>query len=158
MVGNDTSHKIQETLDRSFAIQSQAKIMQYKLRLQSIKNGTMNVIEYLTKIKACSNILASTCHCIFEEDQILYVVASLGNEYDPIVVTITSRESPYSFKDVGVILQSFETRIECIIINSDGTFPSVNMAFHNNQGCQSTPRYTNNLSHAPNNFTNRDQG
>ena len=59
MVGNDTSSEIWDTLARLFSFQSQAKIMQYKLQLQSFKKGAMNMKEYLTKIKAHYDTLAT---------------------------------------------------------------------------------------------------
>ena len=71
--------------------------------------GTLNMIQYLTKVKSCCDILAIAGHRVTEEDQILYVLTSLGNEYDLAVVTITST---YTLRDVGAILLSFETRLE----------------------------------------------
>ena len=75
-------------------------------------------------MKACTGTLASACHRFSEQDLVLHILSCLGNEYDPVMVTITSRQEPYTLQDVGALLKSFETRLEKNnTINTDGSIP-----------------------------------
>lgn len=112
MVGNDSASELWNSLTLTFATQSKAKIMQYKLQIQTLKKGTMSMHEYLTKMKAYCDVLASIGHKIYDEDHILHIISGLGTEYDPVMVTITSRTESWTVKDVGALLLSFETRLE----------------------------------------------
>ena len=64
--------------------------------------------DYLTRMKACSTLLAIVGWKFMEKKQILGILGGLGNDYAPIMATITSRKVPYSLKDVAILLQSFE--------------------------------------------------
>ena len=66
-----------------------------------------------------------------DEDHILHILAGLGKEYDPVVVTITSKANSWSVQDATNLLLSFESRLESIDvspINLDGSQPTANLA------------------------------
>ena len=88
--------------------------MQYKLQIQTLKNGSLSLsmCEFLTKMKTFADVLAFVGYPITEEDQVLHIVYGLCHEYDPVVVPITSRTEPYTLNDVGALLLSFENRLE----------------------------------------------
>ena len=46
-VGLDTSHEVWTALEQAYAGQSRAKILQYKLQVQTMKKGSMTMREYL---------------------------------------------------------------------------------------------------------------
>ncbi|EXB99134.1 hypothetical protein L484_007042 [Morus notabilis] len=124
MVGNDSASELWNSLTLTFTTQSKAKIMQYKLQIQTLKKCTMSMHEYLTKMKAYCDVLASVGHKISDEDHILHILSSLGTKYVPVMVTITSRTEPWTVKDVGTLLISFETRLERgQPISTDGSLP-----------------------------------
>lgn len=114
MVGLSISREIWEALEVNFSSQSKARLMQYKLQLQTLKKGSSPMREYLNKIKTCYDLLALAGQRISEEDQVLHILASLGPEYDPMIVTITSKADIGSVKDVQALLLSFEFRMEAV--------------------------------------------
>lgn len=66
---------------------------------------------------------------VLEDDQILHILSSLGNEYDPVMVSITSRADPCSLREVHAMLLTFESRLEPLLspaVNTDGSTPTVN--------------------------------
>ncbi|PON41419.1 hypothetical protein TorRG33x02_338080 [Trema orientale] len=128
-VGYHTASDVWQAVGTIFGSQSKAKIMQYKLQLQTLKKGGMSMREYLLKMKSAADVLASAGHVVSEEDQILYVLARLGIEYDSVVVSITSCPEPYTLTDLGALLLAQEGRIEQHSATTDGTNPSVNLAF-----------------------------
>ncbi|CAA0817448.1 Unknown protein, partial [Striga hermonthica] len=84
-VGLESSKQIWLALENNFATQSQAKIMQYKILLQSLKKTGIAMKEYLSKMKSYCDVLASAGHTIPEKDQILHVLSGLPSEYDAVV-------------------------------------------------------------------------
>ena len=129
VVGLSTSKDIWQAIESSYASQSKAKIMQYKLQLQTIKRHNLPMNDYLNKVKSCCDILSSAgCH-VSPEDHILYLLAGLDPEYDPVMVTITSRTESWSVPDVTALLLSFESRLETARLssfNTDGSQPLAN--------------------------------
>ncbi|KAK6143275.1 hypothetical protein DH2020_023623 [Rehmannia glutinosa] len=99
MVGLSSSVEIWSALETNFASQSQAKLMQYKLKLQTLKKGDLSMREYLNKVKNCCDVLASTGHKVSETEYILHILSGLGAEYNPVMVSVTSRFEPGSLLD-----------------------------------------------------------
>lgn len=112
IVGLSTFKEIWHVLETKFASQSRAKLMQYKLQLQILKKGNMNMREFFNKVKSCCDVLASVGHRISDEAQILHILSGLGSEYGSVMVSITSRIEPCSIADVHALLLSFESRLE----------------------------------------------
>ncbi|KAK6122801.1 hypothetical protein DH2020_043463 [Rehmannia glutinosa] len=136
MVGLSSSNEIWCVLETNFASQSKAKTLQYKLQLQTTRKGNLSMREYLSKIKTCCDVLASTGNIISPTDQIMHILSGLGSEYDPVMVTITANMESYTIGDVQALLLSFESRLEACLsasINADGSQPVANMATQNSQ-------------------------
>ncbi|RVW91525.1 hypothetical protein CK203_046133 [Vitis vinifera] len=82
----------------------------------------------LLKMKTYYDTIASIEYQIPEED-ILYILAGLGIEYDYVVSVITFRVESHSLEDVRGLLLAQESRSEQHLVNSDGSQPSVNLIF-----------------------------
>ncbi|KAL5768163.1 hypothetical protein ACOSQ2_014946 [Xanthoceras sorbifolium] len=65
---------------------------------QSTRKGSMSMTDYVQKIKNYADSLAAAGHAIIEQDVLLNVLNGLGNEYDPVVIHITSIEDVISLK------------------------------------------------------------
>ncbi|KAK6116468.1 hypothetical protein DH2020_049761 [Rehmannia glutinosa] len=131
-VGLSTSKEIWECLQTTFASQNQAKLMQYRLQLQTIRKGGLQMKEYLNKIKSCCDLLGSAGEPVSQRDQLMYILSGLGPEYNSVVVSATSRLEPWSLSELHALLLSFENRLETFENRSnmdDGSF-SVNIATH----------------------------
>ena len=135
VVGLSSSKDIWQAIQTSYASQSKAKVMQYKLQLQTFKKNDLSMRDYLNKIKRYCDLLRSAGCSVSEHDHILYILGGLGSEYDQVMVNVTSRDSGWSVQDVGALLHSFESRLEAARsspLNTDGSQPSANVAFTNN--------------------------
>lgn len=66
MVGCNTAADVWKVVDKTFALQSQAKVMQYKLQFPTLKKEGLSMKEYLLKMT------------VSEHDQILYILSGLG--------------------------------------------------------------------------------
>ena len=98
MEGSKILFEIWQKLEKLFASQFKAQIMQHKMQLQTMKKGGANMVEYLLKMKGIIDALASTGHIVSEDDQILHVLIGLSPEYDALVVSITQEVSRSSLK------------------------------------------------------------
>ncbi|KAK6135727.1 hypothetical protein DH2020_030507 [Rehmannia glutinosa] len=131
-VGLSTSREIWECLQTTFASQNQAKIMQYRLHLQTLKKGNLQMKEYLNKIKTCCDLLGSAGEPVSQKDHVMYVLSGLSAEYNPVVVAATARLEPCSLSELHALLLSFENRLETFENHGnidDGSF-SINLATH----------------------------
>ncbi|XP_075508973.1 nudix hydrolase 19, chloroplastic-like [Primulina tabacum] len=128
MIGCETSSQLWMRVTRLFASRSKAKVMHYKLQLQTLKKGGMSMKDYLSKMKNYMDILAACGHPVKEEDQILYVLGGVGIEYDSVVVHITSRSDNLNLSDVSALLLAHEGRIEAYNLYGNNTAPAVNVS------------------------------
>lgn len=137
VVGLTTSASIWHALETNFSSQSRAKVMQYKLQLQTLKKDSMSMTEYLSKVKTCCDLLNFVGHHVSDEDQIMHILNGLGSEYDAVMVTVSSKMESWTTMDIHCLLLSFENRLESTKsapLNSDGSQPYLNyMAQTNTQ-------------------------
>lgn len=84
------------------------------MQLQTTKKGSMNITEYITKMRTLAAELAFTGKLIIEEDLVTCILTSLNQEpeYKNVIVSILSRGRTPSFKDVYSILLNHERRLE----------------------------------------------
>ncbi|CAA0823556.1 Unknown protein [Striga hermonthica] len=138
MVGLNTSQEIWTALEKNFSRHSLARVMQYKMEIQALKKGSLTMKEYISKMKGLFDALAAAGHMISEKDQIMHLIGGLGQEYNPIMVTVSSRVEPWTLLDIQALLLSFESRLESVgatnkpLVNSDGSFPILNAAYTQN--------------------------
>lgn len=121
MIGCTSSTQIWARISQLFASRSRARVMQYKLQLQTLKKGTLSMKDYLDKIKGCIDILAARGHTLSEEDQILHVLGGVGTEFDSVVIYFTSRVETLTLSEVGALLSAHETRLEALNVKIDTT-------------------------------------
>ena len=87
-------------LEQYFASQTRAKIGQFKDQLKTTKKGSLNVVEYLSKIKSCVDSLTSVGHILTDKDHIDAILDGLINEYDAFITSILTRSESYMIEEV----------------------------------------------------------
>lgn len=150
VVGLKSAKDVWKALQTSFASQSRAKIMQYRMYLQSLKKESMPMRDYLSKIKNCVDFLNAAGCKVTEEDHILYILTGLGPDYNPLVVTISSKTEAWTVQDTCALLHSFETRLESTMSGAgslEGSQPSLNLAHTSSQ--RDKPHFQQSQQHHP---------
>ena len=71
IVGFQTSHAAWTALEKIFSTSSKARAMQLRLEFQTIRKGSLSMMEYILEIKNISNNLATIGESVSERDQIL---------------------------------------------------------------------------------------
>ncbi|KAK6137015.1 hypothetical protein DH2020_029240 [Rehmannia glutinosa] len=84
----ESTDEMWHTLETNFSSRSQAKQMQYKLQLSTMKKGNQSMKEFNNKVKLCCDALCAAGHKVKEDDQVLHIRVGLTNEYDPIVCVL----------------------------------------------------------------------
>ena len=108
IVGFQTSHAAWTTLEKIFSASSKAQVMQLRLEFQTIRKGSLSMMEHILRIKNISDNLAAIGESVSEKDQILQLLAGLGADYNSIVASLTAQEDDLSLHSVHSILLTHE--------------------------------------------------
>ncbi|KAL5554176.1 hypothetical protein UlMin_041577 [Ulmus minor] len=112
IIGHSTSYSAWQALEKIFSSSSRARIMQLRLELQTLKKGSMSMMDYLMKLKGFSDNLVAVGEPFSEQDQIMNILVGLGADYNAVVTTINSRDDTIALEAVHSILLSYEHRLE----------------------------------------------
>ncbi|XP_047335775.1 uncharacterized protein LOC124939337 [Impatiens glandulifera] len=104
----ETSSCLWATLERMFATQSRARLVQLRLQLQTQKKGNKSMNEYLQSIKSIADSLAVIGEGVSELDLFTHTLSGLGPEYEALVVAVTTRFEPVSVEELTGLLLNHE--------------------------------------------------
>lgn len=79
-----------------FGSQTRARSMNIRLALTTTQKGTLSITEYVGKMRALADEVASTGKPLDEEEIIAYIVNGLDGEYDSFVSSLGMRVEPIS--------------------------------------------------------------
>lgn len=88
LVGFNIAREVWEAVNQLFAAQSTARVMNFKLQLQTLKKGNLPMKDYLLKMKSIYDNLAAYGRPVSEEDQVLSIFTGIGGEFEPTVAVI----------------------------------------------------------------------
>jgi hypothetical protein len=91
IIGNNSSHFAWNALEKSFSSSSRAGIIQLRLELQSIKKGSLSMIDYILKVKGAADSLAAIGEPVSEQDQVMNLLGGLRSDYNAVVTAINIR-------------------------------------------------------------------
>ena len=112
IVGLVSSRQIWEALARTFASQSQARVLQLRMQLQSVHRGDKSINEYMQSIRTIVNNLAAIGNPISDPDLLIHVLAGLGPQYDSFIPSITTRIDQVSLDTLHGLLSSHEILLQ----------------------------------------------
>ncbi|GAV60420.1 UBN2 domain-containing protein, partial [Cephalotus follicularis] len=133
VVGLDTSRSVWQFLNSAFAFESQARIMQLRLSLHSLKKGADAMATYLLKAKSIDE-LALASKPVSDDDMVLYILGGLSSEYTAFVTSVTTRDSPISVVDLHGLLLNEEIRCQSSafdLINANANMALTQRPFDN---------------------------
>ena len=78
------------SLHHLFTSKSKVKLLQLKMQLQSLRKRSMTMSDYFAKMENIADQYAMAGCFVSKEDLVLYILACLGSEYDPIICSITT--------------------------------------------------------------------
>ncbi|KAJ0981009.1 hypothetical protein J5N97_009264 [Dioscorea zingiberensis] len=129
-----TSFDVWSALERMFASQSRARIMQIRLQLSTTQKKELSVSDYFNKMKNLADTLAAISQPLQDEEVITYNLAGLDSEFDPLVTSITTRANQMSLNDLYAHLLTYEMRMEHHNSSLHVGGPSANSVARSNRG------------------------
>jgi hypothetical protein len=118
-VGCTTSRALWESLEKMFASQAHARIMQVHFQLATLKKGSSSVTDYFHKLKNLSDTLAACGQPLNDFEAMSFLLAGLGSEFDPLVTSVTTRVDPISRDDIYGLLLAHEMRLKQQMATTD---------------------------------------
>ena len=107
-----TAQELWLTLENMFNSKARACSLALHLQLQTLKKGSMSIIEYFHKFTKLVNTLAAIAKPLDEDDITSFLFGGLNNEYDSFVTLVTTRVDPISIDDLYSHLFAHEARLE----------------------------------------------
>lgn len=100
--------------------------MQLKFELQNARKQGITINEYMSRVKSLIDALIFTGCKVDEEDQIMYYLGGLGQEYDAVVINVTALIGSLCIGDIRALLLNQESRIIKYNQNHSINSPEVN--------------------------------
>jgi Reverse transcriptase (RNA-dependent DNA polymerase)/gag-polypeptide of LTR copia-type/GAG-pre-integrase domain len=107
----ETASQLWHKLLQIYNSQSLAKILELKLKIQTIKKGGDTCSQYLQKFQAIADQLRSIGSDMTEQDLILFTLQGLGTEYENFVTAISMRSGHVTLPELQSLLLSHEARL-----------------------------------------------
>lgn len=105
-----SSFDVWKTLERKFGVQSEARVLQLRYKLNKLIKELLSVEDYCIKMKSIADKLASAGSPITENNLMLTILNELGSGYRDIATFITGSKMEYD--DAYALLLTHETRLE----------------------------------------------
>jgi hypothetical protein len=89
----------------------------------------LSIAEYVNKMRSLTDEMAIAGRVIEEEELVEYILAGLGQEYDPIMSVVITKTEPVPINELYSQLLAYETRRD-MMNGHEGGGSSVNSASH----------------------------
>ena len=106
-----TSREVWLTLEQMFTAHSQARVMNIHYQLSTLKKEDSSIADYFHKFTGLIATLAAINKPLTDEEQISFLLAGLGSEFESFVTTIQMRTDLLSIKALYGHLLSHEIRM-----------------------------------------------
>lgn len=138
-----SAHDAWSHLHRVFSKRSQSHIIHLKDKLSSINRGSMPVAEFLLKVKAIADELATLGAPPSDEDLLIYCTKGLGPAYKEVIAALRTRDTLVLFEELFDKLIDHETYLRDSDAISTPAPISVNYTY------SQSPHRLISVSHAP---------
>ncbi|KAF5180065.1 Copia-like polyprotein/retrotransposon, partial [Thalictrum thalictroides] len=154
-----TSREVWHSLEASFASQNQARVLQLRLQLQTIKKGSLTMTEYVDQVRSICDSLAMILLPVSDSDMVLHTLAGLGPDYEPFVTSMTTRQSLPTFVELHAYLLAQESRRAYLNdVTTETTTTTALIARNDHRGNNFTSRNFNNNNGSSNRGRNNNRG
>ena len=78
-IGYQTSHEAWFALEKIFSASSKARVMQLQLEFQTMKKGSLSMVDYILKLKNLADNLAAIGEPVSRKDRLIYMFNGLDS-------------------------------------------------------------------------------
>jgi hypothetical protein len=101
-------------LEATFSSIKKARAVNTRIALSTTRKGDITISEYVGKMRALADEMASAGKPLDDEDIISYIIAGLDDEYNPVVTTLVARSDSVSVAEAYAQLLNFEQRMHLL--------------------------------------------
>lgn len=105
-----TAEEAWKALQEMFASRSRARIVQLRVQLATTQKGDMSMAEYYHRMKNLADTMSSIGQPLSSAEIVSYMLAGLGDDYDNLITSLTSRTEDVSIGELYAHLMSYEAR------------------------------------------------
>ncbi|XP_073363492.1 uncharacterized protein [Aegilops tauschii subsp. strangulata] len=117
-----------------FISQTQAHVVNTRIALSTTKKGTSTVAEYIGRMKALGDELASVGKPPTDDDMVSYILAGLDFDYMGIVSSLCVRAEPIKVNELYSFLAGFENRLAMFDGGHQSSHSSANVVSRGGRG------------------------
>ena len=99
-------------MEDMYASHMSARVVNTRIALATTQKGNMTIAEYVGKMKALGDEIASASKPIDDEELVGYILTCLDMEYSSIVFAVLAPVEPISVNELYAQLLSFEQRVD----------------------------------------------
>ncbi|KAL5845588.1 hypothetical protein ACOSQ3_009112 [Xanthoceras sorbifolium] len=107
-----TACEVWSLLVQLYSRHSMARIMHIRSQLQNLKKGALSITEFAVKVKGIVDSLTAAGQIISIIDLVAYILGGLGQDFDPVIATITAKKEDNTLQEAQFLLMSFDARLE----------------------------------------------
>lgn len=111
VMGTTNSKELWTAIEESYRVHNRSRIIFFIGEMQKLRKGTMNIEQYLNKVKLLADNLEIAGKTVAHTDLVTQVLAGLDEDYTPIVVQINGRDY-ISWGELQSTLMTYESRLE----------------------------------------------
>jgi len=100
VASSSTAAELWTAIQELQASRSRARIMATRMALATAQKGSSTVAEYFTKMKGLADEMASAGKRLEDDELVSYILMGLGEEFDPVVTSVSNRTDPISLYEV----------------------------------------------------------
>ncbi|XP_071677238.1 uncharacterized protein [Lolium perenne] len=112
--------------------------MQIRYQLSNTRKKDLTATEYFNRMKSLADSMAAIGVPLKEDEVLGYMLAGLGSEYEPLVVSLTTRADTVSLDSFYAYLVGAELRLEQQASMGD-IHSSANSVAHHSDGNRGAP-------------------
>ncbi|KAL5831942.1 hypothetical protein ACOSQ4_017296 [Xanthoceras sorbifolium] len=96
---------------KHYSQESLAKITQLRSQMHHTKKGNLAISEYVLKIKTLADCLVAAGQLISYQDLLVNILEGFSNQFDVVVVNITSMQRTIYVQEAQFLLMNYEARM-----------------------------------------------
>ena len=108
MIGCKTAAALWKAVNAMFSAKSRASVRHVRRQLQSLRKADLSAAEYMHKMKALADVMATAGHPIDDDELVDYILTGLGPDYNSIAASISVSNESMSYSDFYSLVLSFE--------------------------------------------------
>ncbi|XP_073357941.1 uncharacterized protein [Aegilops tauschii subsp. strangulata] len=109
-----TPAEVWAAIHATFAAHTQAQEINNRIELANLHKGNSTMVEYLAKIKALTDEIATISAPLTDREMTSYILKGLDLEYNSVVSALQARVEPITTPELYSQLLSFEARVNLL--------------------------------------------